>query len=216
LAFNANANLDPYAVDNDGKRYNKLNFLENGLGHLARLTNASASFSYQFSGKGSRRGAGKGLPDGKPKDGSQYVRVYNHPVTGEYIPGGWVYYLDPDNPWSVNVNYNYSYSKSYSNVGGVLNTKHNHTQTLGLSAQASLGKDLSINVNTGIDLMKMALTTTQLSATYDLHCFTMSVSWVPSGMWESWSFRINAKASALADLLQYKKNASYWDRGQGF
>ncbi|MDD3843245.1 MAG: putative LPS assembly protein LptD [Bacteroidales bacterium] len=216
LAFNANANLDPYAVDNDGKRYNKLNFLEHGLGHLARLTNASASFSYQFSGKGSRRGAGKGLPDGKPKDGSQYVRVYNHPVTGEYIPGGWVYYLDPDNPWSVNVNYNYSYSKSYSNVGGVLNTKHNHTQTLGLSAQASLGKDLSINVYTGIDLMKMALTTTQLSATYDLHCFTMSVSWVPSGMWESWSFRINAKASALADLLQYKKNASYWDRGQGF
>jgi hypothetical protein len=144
------------------------------------------------------------------------VRVYNHPVTGEYIPGGWVYYMDPDNPWSLNFNYNYSYGRQYRMVGGELNTNHNHTQTIGISGQLSLGKSLDISVNTGIDLMKKALTTTQLSATYDLHCFVISVSWVPSGMWESWSFRINAKASALADLLQFKKNASFWDRGGGF
>lgn len=219
LAFNANANLDPYAVDSQGRKYNKLNLLTQGWLNLARLTNASMSLSYQFSGKGERKGAGMGLPEKRGsagREGSDYIRVYEHPVTGEYIPGGWVYYLDPNNPWSVNVNYNYSYNRSYSNVGGRLNTLHNHMQTLGLSAQLRLGKDLNINVNTGIDLMKMALTTTQLSATYDLHCFLISVSWVPSGMWESWSFRINAKASALADLLQYKKSASYWDRGRGF
>jgi hypothetical protein len=216
LAFNANAAFNPYAVDNQGRTYNKLNFMEHGLGQLARLTNASVSLSYQLSGGGERKGAGMGLPDGSPEPGSDYVRVYNHPVTGEYIPGGWVYYLDPSNPWSVNFNYNYSYSRNYSNIGGLLTTNHSHMQTLGVSAQVKLGKDLNINVNTGIDMMKMALTTTQLSATYDLHCFLISVSWVPSGMFESWSFRINAKASALADLLQFKKNASYWDRGAGF
>jgi hypothetical protein len=216
LAFNANAIFNPYAVDNQGRIYNKLNITEHGLGQLARLTNASVSLSYQLSGGGERKGAGMGLPDGSPDPGSEYVRVYNHPVTGEYIPGGWVYYLDPANPWSVNFNYNYSYSRNYSNIGGLLTTNHSHMQTLGVSAQVKLGKDLNINVNTGIDMMKMALTTTQLSATYDLHCFLISVSWVPSGMFESWSFRINAKASALADLLQFKKNASYWDRGAGF
>jgi hypothetical protein len=57
----------------------------------------------------------------------------------------------------------------------------------------------------------MKLTTTQLSATYDLHCFSISVSWVPTGQWQSWSFRIAAKASALADLLQFKKASSFWD-----
>ncbi len=222
LAFSANANLDPYAVDETGKKYNKLNFLAEGWNKLARMTNASMSLSYQFSGTGEREGAGMGLPDKPPgrgdggKNESEYIRIYNHPVTGEYIPGGWVYYLDPKNPWSVNLNYNYSYSQSYQNVGGKLNKINNHMQTLGVSAQIRLGKDLNVNLNTGVDLMKMALTTTQLSATYDLHCFLISVSWVPSGMWESWSFRINAKASALADLLKFKKSASYWDRGGGF
>ena len=222
LAFNANANLDPYAIDETGKRYNKFNFQAEGWNKLARLTNASMSLSYQLTGTGERKGAGMGLPEKPPgrgapgKNESEYVRIYNHPVTGEYIPGGWVYYLDPKNPWSVNFNYNYSYSQSYQNVGGKLNKINNHMQTLGVSAQIRLGKDLNVNLNTGVDLMKMALTTTQLSATYDLHCFLISVSWVPSGMWESWSFRINAKASALADLLKFKKSASYWDRGGGF
>lgn len=216
LAFNANATLDPYAIDSQGKRYNRLNIIDNGLLKAARLTNASMSLSYQFSGKGERKGAGMGLPDKKTKEGLDYVRIYEHPVTKEYIPGGWVYYLDPNNPWSVNFNYNYSYNRSYTDVGGQLTTNHNHVQTLGISAQVKLGKALDFNLNTGLDLMKMALTTTQLTASYDLHCFIISVSWVPRGMWESWNFRINAKASALADLLQYKKNASYWDRGSGF
>lgn len=216
LALNANATFDPYAIDSQGRRYNRLNILEEGILNAARMTNASISFSYSLSGKGKRRGDGKGMPDGSPREGSDYIRVYNHPVTGEYIPGGWVYYMDPDNPWSLNFNYNYSYSRQYRMVGDVLNTNHNHTQTVGISGQLSLGKSLSVNLNTGIDLMKKALTTTQLSATYDMHCFVISVSWVPSGMWESWSFRINAKASALADLLQFKKNASFWDRGGGF
>ncbi len=219
MAINANANFDPYAVDINGKRYNEFHFNKAGGLNLARLTNASLSLSYQFSGKGERAGAGMGLPD--PKDGvksehSDYVRVYNHPVTGEYIPGGWMYYLDPSNPWSLNFNYNYSLSRSYKNVAGKLTTMDNFTQTLGISGQLRLGPSLNLNLNTNIDLMKMAISTTQLSATYDLHCFLISVSWVPSGMWQSWSFRISAKASALADLLKFKKTASFWDRGPGF
>ena len=85
--------------------------------------------------------------------------------------------------------------------------------TLGFAGQLKLTDALNISLNSGLDLIKMRLTTTQLSASYDLHCFAISVSWVPNGQWESWSFRINAKASALADLLKFKKNASYWDRG---
>ena len=52
---------------------------------------------------------------------------------------------------------------------------------------------------------------TQISATYDLHCFNIAVSWVPMGMYKSYSFRIAANASALADLLRFKKSDSYLD-----
>jgi hypothetical protein len=174
--------------------------------------NASASFSYSFSGEGKgRMGSDYKDPNAVTSQNSSYQRIYYNPMTGEYIPGGWVYYMSPNVPWSVNANFSYSYNRSYQYANERLLTKHNHMMTVGLGGQIRLTDALNINLNSGIDMMKMKLTTTQMSATYDLHCFAISVSYVPNGRWESWSFRINAKASALADLLQYKKNASYWD-----
>ena len=70
---------------------------------------------------------------------------------------------------------------------------------------------MSINANTGFDIQALKMTTTQISASYDLHCFNISVSWVPLGTWQSYSFTIAANASQLADLLKFKKSSSYWD-----
>ncbi len=144
---------------------------------------------------------------------TSYQHVFYHPVTGEYIPGGWYYYQNLDVPWSVSFNYSYSYSRTYQYSNEQLITKDNHNQTLSVNGQVRLTKDLNINLTTGFDLTKMKLTTTQISATYDLHCFQISFSWVPIGQWSQWSFRIAAKASALADLLQFKKASSEWDQG---
>ena len=212
LGLSVNASFDPYAIDNYGKKINTFNIVQEGGFKLARLTNASASFSYSLSGEGKGRlGSDYKDPNAISSQSSSYQRIYHNPVTGEYIPGGWVYYMNPSSPWSVNANFNYSYSRGYQYANERLHTKHNHMMTVGLSGQVKVTDALNVNVNTGVDMMKMQLTTTQMSATYDLHCFAISVSWVPNGKWESWSFRINAKASALADLLQFKKNASYWD-----
>ena len=212
LGLNVNASFDPYAIDQQGKKINTFNIMKEGGFKLARLMNASASFSYSFSGEGKgRMGSDYKDPNAITSQNSSYQRIYHNPMTGEYIPGGWVYYMSPNVPWSVNANFSYSYNRSYQYANERLLTKHNHMMTVGLGGQIRLTDALNINLNSGIDMMKMKLTTTQMSATYDLHCFAISVSYVPNGRWESWSFRINAKASALADLLQYKKNASYWD-----
>ena len=215
LGINGNCSLDPYAINETGQRINKLNVLKTG--HLARLTNASASLSYSINGEGKPKGndghgAGQSQGGGQGSANSDYARIYYHPITGEYIPGGWVYYLNPEIPWSLSFNYNYSYSRSYQVANQQLQTKHNHIQTISIAGQLRLTKAMNFNVNTGFDLTKMQLSTTQISATYDLHCFAITVSWVPTGQWESWSFRIAAKASALSDLLQFKKSASYWDK----
>lgn len=226
LGFSANATLNPYAVDNRGRMINTFNIVKEGGLKLARMENASMTLSYQISGKGEREGGVRKFPGeennksiqgdtfggviSEPRD---YTKIYYHPVTGEYIPGGWVYYLDPTVPWTVSFNYNYSYGRSYGydSQEDKLTTIHRHTQTLGLSGQVRITKALNININTNLDLSNFTLTTTQLSASYDLHCFNMSVSWVPTGKWQSWSFRISANASALADLLKFKKASSYWD-----
>ena len=202
LGISGNMTLSPYAVDIRGQKCNKFNIMETG--HLVRLTNAGASFSYSFNGGDKFKGN-----DGSK--GGEYAMVYYHPVTGEYIPGGWVYYLNPNIPWSLRFGYSYSLSRGYQYSNESLKKKDTHTQTLSISGTLRLTKALNMNLNTGVDLTRLKMSTTQFSATYDLHCFTMSMSWVPNGKWESWNFRIAAKASALADLLQYKKASSFWD-----
>lgn len=228
-----NMNFDPYAINERGQRIDEFSVIRNGFRQLVRLTRASASVSYNISGEGrmlgndgsdsqgggpgntppgGRGGNNRGGGGGRGASGNQqYYRVYYHPVTGEYIPGGWLYYMNPNVPWSLNMSASYSFARSYQFSNEQLIEKNTHTMTMNLSGQVRLTKDLNISANANFDVIKMRLSTSQLSATYDLHCFQISFSWVPTGQWKSWSFRINAKASALADLLQYKKNASYRD-----
>lgn len=219
MNISANANLDPYAIDETGKKVNRFQIVENWRKPL-RLTNASASLSYALNGEGKLEGmddaaamsssGGSGGSAGG-HGGPTYNRIYYHPITGEYIPGGWLYYTNPAAPWSLNFSYTFSYSKNYSNANNQLQVKHNFTQTVSLNGNIKLSPRLSLNGNTGFDLMAMKLTTSQISATYDLHCFNISVSWVPTGQWKSYSFRFAANAAALADLLKFKKSSSYWD-----
>ena len=209
LNISASAAFDPYACDEQGRKYNDF-AINNGQG-LLRLTNASASLAYSLSGKGAINGndGKRDVEGGGAVKGAAdyYQRVYYHPVTGEYIPGGWVYYNNPNAPWTLNLSYSLNYTKSYSK-----NSFDNIMQTLSLSGNIKLTPRMSINMNTGVDLKAMRITTTQISATYDLHCFHISVSWVPTGTWKSYSFQICANAAALADLLKYKKSTSFWDK----
>ena len=215
LGISANANFDPYAIlvdenNKSGKRINKYAITQ-GQG-LLRLNTTSVSLSYSISGDGKIAGNdGRTQAGGNPAD--HYTRIYYHPVTGEYIPGGWLYYMNPNVPWSVNFNYSYNFKKGYQWANGKQTANNSHTQTLGVSGNIKLTPKLAMQMTTGFDLMALKMTTTQFSATYDLHCFNIRVSWIPNGQWESWTFQIAANAAALADLLKYKKSSSYWDNG---
>ena len=213
VGLSANANLDPYGIliDKNNPSGRRVNTYAVAMGQgLARLTNASVSLSYSLSGDGKINGNdGTKQAGGNPAD--HYTRIYYHPVTGEYIPGGWLYYTNPNVPWSVNFNYSFSYRRGYQFSNNKVINKNTFTQTLGLSGNVKLTPRLSMNMSTNFDLMALKMSTTQLSATYDLHCFNINVSWIPNGQWESWSFRIQANAAALADLLKFKKSSSYWD-----
>lgn len=207
ISLSANANFDPYAIDEKGKKINKFQILEDPR-HPLRLTNASASLSYSIQGKGAMEGDTGGGATGAA---DSYQRVYYHPVTGEYIPGGWLYYTNPNSPWSLNFSYSFSYSKNWQYTNNQLMANKRYTQTLSVSGNLKLTPKLSITANSGFDLMALKITTTQISANYDLHCFNIAVSWVPTGTWKSYSFRIAANASTLSDLLKFKKSSSYWD-----
>ena len=217
VSISAGMTLDPYAVNGQGQRYNRYNVTAVPGFRLVRLTNANVSLGFSLQGEGKGKGNDGSLAGGGgggvkvTGESPAYTRVFYHPVTGEYIPGGWVYYLNPEVPWSLSFNYSYNYSKSYQYSNDQLIVRNNHTQTLNVTGQVRITKALNLNLTSGFDITQLKLTTTQISATYDLHCFQISFSWVPIGQWKQWSFRINAKAAALADLLSYRKGTSQWD-----
>ena len=212
INLSGNMTFDPYAVDERGKRINKYNIIATGV--PARLTNAGLSASISFNGKGTIKGndgTKSGEGSGGASDANAYRRIYYHPVTGEYIPGGYLYYMNPNAPWSLSFNYSFRYDKTYQYTNNKLIENKKYTQTVNASASLKLTPRMNIRATSGFDLMAMRVTTTQISATYDLHCFNIDVSWIPTGMWKSYSFRIAANASALADLLRFKKSSSYMD-----
>lgn len=211
LGLNGNINFDPYAVNEKGQKINKYYIMETGI--PLRLTNISASLSYSLSGKGVMKGndGSKAAGNDSGSAADYYRRIYYHPVTGEYIPGGWLYYTNPNVPWSVNFNYSFQMSRSYAFANNQRTRNDNYTQTLGVQGNIQLTPKMSVQAQSGWDFSAMKMTTTQFSFRYDLHCFNISVSWVPSGMYQSYSFLISANAAALADLLRFKKSTSYWD-----
>ena len=210
LGINANMTLDPYAVNERGQRVNVFNAKKEGWYRPVRMTNASVSLSYTLSGEGKINGM-----DGQDKNAqgsmTTYRRTYRHPVTGEFIPGGWLYYVNPNAPWSVSFRYSYVFTRGYKYVNEQLMANNRHTQALSIDANVNITPSLSMQISTGFDLMAMKMTTTQLTARFNMHCFNIEVSWIPSGQWEQWSFKIAANAATLADLLRFKKSTSYWD-----
>ena len=198
MSISGGLTLDPYAINERGLPYNKLT--------SPRLIDARISSGYQFSG-GETKKTGEGNNSHHP------VAIHRYdPKTGEYLMTEWKYYADFNAPWSFGFNYSYNYRRSYPYTNGQLITKHTHNQTLDFSGQVQLTSAFNIRASSGIDMKEFKLTTTNFDLRYDLHCFEFVFSWVPGGQWQSWTFRINAKSSALADLLKYDKRTSFFDR----
>ncbi len=217
VTISSSAGFDPYGYDEKGVRIDKFAV---GMGQgLLRLSSVSASASYSLSGKGLINGndGGKDPNSGSTVESAAdyYKRIYYHPYTGEYIPGGWLYYTNPNVPWSVNLSANFTYRSDtrFDEILERVKKVNTLNATLQASGNVKITPKMSMNATTGFDFIAKQITTTQMSFTYDLHCFNISVSWVPTGTYKSYSFRIAANASALADVLRFKKSSSYWDNG---
>ena len=212
IPINGSLSFDPYSVDKNGDRVDRFAVRE-GQG-LARLTYVQLSMSYSISGKGSLNGYDGTGQNGRGSTASEYYQqMFYHPVTGEYIPGGWLYYANPNAPWSLNFSTSISNNLSYrlDEETQKLVRESRLAATLNIDGNLKLTPKMSFNFRTGYDFVAKSLSTCSLNATYDLHCFNIAVSWIPAGHYKSYSFRIAANASALADLLRFKRSENKFD-----
>jgi hypothetical protein len=204
MAINFSAGLDPYAIDNNGRRINTFN-INNG-GSLFRLTRANINTSYSISNEtfqkdkkeeeedvdqfdyvaqsGGRTddlfGKADSFRDTGRDDRRDNDEVEN-PIFGTTIP------------WNLRL----AYSASYSNSARQ-NEFSNHS--LMFSGDVQLSPRWKVGGSSGYDFKNKGFTLTQLRFERDLKSFVMRFNWTPFGRYERWYFFIGIKASFLSDL----------------
>lgn len=66
-----------------------------------------------------------------------------------------------------------------------------------------------VQFNSGYDFKQKEVSLTRFSIYRDLHCWDMSIGWVPFGRYTSYNITIRAKATILQDLKLTKRNSHY-------
>ena len=110
-------------------------------------------------------------------------------------------YVDFNIPWNLVVNYNFSYSDNY--------TTSTHVNTVMLSGDFSLTPKWKIQFNTNYDLQARQLSSATSFAIYrDLHCWDLSVNWLPFGFYKSYNVTLKVKSDIL-QALKLSKRSDY-------
>lgn len=185
---------------------------------LGRLSSTGTSFSYTFNND-----------TFKKKDKSNDTKTTQQPMQQPNIPpdpnaddeeeesqGNDDVQFGPDGyaiwevPWSLSINYSVNYGY------GTFNKKKmeyngKFTQNLSFSGNISLTKNWSFNFSASYDFDAKKIAYMNCNVTRDMHCWSMSASFVPVGPYKSYNFHISVKSSLLQDL-KYDKRGNSYDR----
>ena len=110
--------------------------------------------------------------------------------------------------WSLSLNYSVRYGENRSSFN-YDKMKYNMmwTHNLSISGSLGLGKGWKVSATTSYDFKAKQFTYTNFNVSRDLHCWSMSASFVPFGPYKSYTFHIGVNASMLSDLKYDKSSA---------
>lgn len=211
MNVNFGATLDPYAINNAGRRINKFN-IDNG-GSLFRMTSANVTMNYSLSSKGDakkentnkqgQRNGGRGddlfgrSTDLSDRRQSQFDEDDDDDKKKKDSPPA---FYNTDLPWDLT----FAYSLTYGNA----NRQNEITaNSLMVSGNIDLAPKWKVGVSTGYDLVQNGVTFTQLRFERDLLSWRMDFTWVPIGDYRSWGFFIGIKSGMLSDIKWEKRNS---------
>lgn len=199
LNINYNGSIDPYVMRANGQ--DSTVYYWQKYKRVGRLTNAGLSFGYTFQSGGSKSKTddGKNNPNGKQQTSDTKKE---EPKKGPQAD--FTYFKIP---WSFSFNYNLNYSKP--------NRQKSVVQNLTFSGNVNLTSKWAINFNSGYDFDKKDFVYTSFSITRNLHCFQMSINFVPFGPYKFYNFRIFALSQFLSDL-KYEQRKDYREYPTGF
>ena len=111
-------------------------------------------------------------------------------------------------PWSLSINYSVNYGYGSFNKKK-MEYNGRFTQNLSFSGNINFTKNWSFNFSASYDFDAKKIAYMNCNITRDLHCWSMSASFVPVGPYKSYNFHISVKSSLLQDLKYDKRGNSY-------
>ena len=206
LNLNLSATFDPYSINDNGFRINKLNIADGG--GLLRMTSANLNMNFSIDSKSfnsnnksenSENVTGGGRTDdlfGSSQDLTKSTFDDDDENDGrrkenltEYINKiGW--------------DFRFAHSLTYLNNRKQRKIGNN---SLMFSGNIILSKKWKIGGSSGYDFKNKGFTYTQLRFERDLDSWKMNFSWVPFSIRESWYFFIGIKSGFLSDLKYDKR-----------
>ena len=208
MNVNFGATLDPYAIDNSGKRINRFN-IDNG-GSLFRMTSSNMTLNYSLSSKGkddtkkdkneqSQRNGGRAddlFGTNTDLGDSRKSQFGDEESAGEDKISE---FFNSKLPWDMT----FAYSLTYGN-----NNRENKIigNSIMISANADITPKWKAGVSTGYDFVQKGVTFTQFRFERDLLSWRMDFNWSPFGDNANWGFFIGIKSGVLSDIKWDKRS----------
>lgn len=197
--------LDPYAIDNSGRRIEKFN-IDNG-GSLFRMTSANMTINYAFSSTDTEKktnqqnqqngGTGDDLfgTSTDLSDSRQSLFKKDEEDSEKETSTEW---YATKLPWDLRLAYSVTYNNS---------NRQNEISSNSLMASGNieLAPRWKVGFSSGYDFKQKGVTFTQLRFERDLESWRMSFNWVPFGTNTYWGFFIGISSSVLSDIKYDKR-----------
>lgn len=236
--LNLTASWNPYLYELKNEQPVPVNKLRlgngKGFGRLATLGFSVPSISInQDSWKkwfGKKEKDGKGSDDGQQSgtngDSADDGAIGTNPLEsmprkstfgdsdnsmGEFDEDG---YLKNGLQWNLNINYTPTFGYGdFDKQKMEYKYKLRHNLSVSGGIQPTKNWNFTFNTNFNFDLKRF--TDINCSLTRNLHCWNMSISFIPIGPYKSYNFIIRANSSMLQDLKYEQRNSPY-DRGMNW
>ena len=220
--INLSGQFDPYMYTTTASgNHVRCNELYWNHGRFPHFLGTSTSFSYTFNNDVVKRWFNRDDKNKSQEEEEEVVEPTVDPLTGEIIEpetpkkkekkqedtatdDG---YLFAKIPWSLSVSYSLRYG-----AGSEWDEKRNYYKmefrhNLSVSASLGLGKGWKASTSLSYDVNAKKLAYSSINVSKDLHCWSMSASFVPFGPYKSYTFHIGVNASMLKDLKYDKSSA---------
>lgn len=218
MTISFGGNFDPYALDENGRRTKNFCIKDSENRKLARLTNFRASTGFSFNSKQlgkkkleEKKAAaekfgedelqaevdedGNIIPVEDLDDRKKGSKISEREKNGEFDYS--------DVPWNVSASYSFNYNHPDNKAPRI-------NQTLNLNGSIQFTDKWSTSISSGYDFDARKMTSTRITVTRDLHCFSLSFYIIPFGTLKSYNFTL-AINSSMFQGVEYKRTANWRD-----